>query len=226
MFFLKSKGAYKLIVAPVALMNLFFIASTTITQVYAYNPANVTTVYTESSTQTNSLFNESISQQLLKMNETAQQYRQKLLPYQGHKIPQHLLEEVQRTDNIHNEQLQDIINQIGWPTPQKVGVKAASAAFLLAEKAPLALKKQLLPTFKEQFKQGNLTGQQLAVFTDKLLIKEGKKQQYGTQLAIVNKEVIFNNIEDEKHVDQRRAAMGMISLSAYQALLEKMYHLK
>jgi hypothetical protein len=46
------------------------------------------------------------------------------------------------------------------------------------------------------------------------LINDGKKQLYGTQEG---------PIEDEAHVDQRRAEMGMGTLAEYRALLKQVY---
>ena len=81
----------------------------------------------------------------------------------------------------------------------------------------------MLPLLHEAFKKHELSGQKLAEFTDVVLIGLKKKQRYGTQVAIVNREVVFNEIENIAKVDERRRSMGLMPLDDYKRLLRKMY---
>ena len=160
------------------------------------------------------------------MEEVDQKSRQIIQSYNGENIPEEISQKITTIDLQNSDDLQNVIDKFGWPKPNLVGIKGTSAAFLILQHAPQAMQESLLPTLHNEFLQGNLTGQQLALLTDKLLIKAGKKQRYGTQLAIVNGDIVFNEIEDEKNLDKRRTEMDMMSMSDYKALLKRMYKLK
>jgi hypothetical protein len=60
----------------------------------------------------------------------------------------------------------------------------------------------------------------VAYLTDRVYLKEGKKQIYGTQFVVRDDEWVPLDIEDEDNVDARRAAVGMPPLSEYKEMLE------
>jgi len=171
-------------------------------------------------------FNSALRTKLLAMEEVDQKSRQMIQNYHGENIPEEVSSKITSIDRKNSDNLQDIINEFGWPKPSLVGVKGTSAAFLILQHAPQAMQEDLLPNLNNEFQQGNLSGQQLALLTDKVLIKAGKKQRFGTQLAIVNGDIVFNEIEDEQNLEQRRAHMGMMSMNSYKTLLKRMYKLK
>lgn len=171
-------------------------------------------------------FNQKLHDQLLVMEDISQKNRHEIQSYHGKDIPKKVSNKIALSDQKNSQSLQKIIDKFGWPKPVLVGEKGVKTAFLILQHAPQVMQQSLLPQLEIEFQQGNLAGQQLALFTDKILIKAGKKQRYGTQLAIVNGEIIFNNIEDEKNLEKRRAQMKMMPMSDYKALLKRMYKLK
>ncbi|RZK15419.1 MAG: hypothetical protein EOO43_15130 [Flavobacterium sp.] len=76
---------------------------------------------------------------------------------------------------------------------------------------------------KKEVKQKNISGQQIALLTDKMLIKTGKKQIYGTQCDYVNGIAIANNIAHPENVDQRRKEMGLEPLKDYLAFMTSLH---
>jgi hypothetical protein len=72
-------------------------------------------------------------------------------------------------------------------------------------------------------KRGEARGDDLAYLTDRVLVGEGKPQRYGTQTKIIDGEVKPDPMEDEAHVDQRRAALRMMPMAKYLVLVRKMY---
>lgn len=98
-----------------------------------------------------------------------------------------------------------------------VGKKAASAAFLVLQHAAYKYQKQYLPLVREAVSIGELAGQRLALLEDRVLMREGKEQIYGTQLTRNQEtgELELYPIEDEFNVDKRRAEMGMLPLAEY-----------
>jgi len=171
-------------------------------------------------------FNDELKAKLLAMEKLSHQARQKIRPYKNKNTPQNIKNEVKAIDLKNSQELAKIVELNGWPNPSLVGVKANEAAFLIAQQADLSLQLKLLPLLKSEFELGLLSGHKLALFTDRVLIQSGKKQRYGTQLAIVNGDIVFNEIEDQENIDQRREQMGMMSMLEYRKLLTKMYKLK
>ena len=79
-----------------------------------------------------------------------------------------------------------------------------------------------LGLLKEAYKAGEVEGQWVALMTDRLLIlKDKKKQLYGTQLMPLGGKLVPQPIEDEVNVDQRRKELGMPSLADYLKLVNE-----
>ena len=66
----------------------------------------------------------------------------------------------------------------------------------------------------------------MALLTDRVRIRHGEKQVYGTQAKQENGEMVFLPIEDQANVDKRRESMGMSTLAHYKKVLEEVYGLK
>nr|WP_237162561.1 DUF6624 domain-containing protein [Shewanella halifaxensis] len=142
--------------------------------------------------------------------------------------PQELLEKLKRIDKINTAKLKDIIKKHSWVTKDLVGVEGVSAAFLIIQHSPdVAFKAEMLPYLERSyFNDEGITGQQVALLTDRVLIAQGKKQIYGTQTDLTDGKVVFSPIEDEANVDKRRENMKMPPLDFYLKLMEEMYGIK
>jgi hypothetical protein len=62
--------------------------------------------------------------------------------------------------------------------------------------------------------------------TDRVLVGEGKKQLYGTQLSTKDGKLTPQPIEDETNVDVRRKEAGLQPLAEYIKFVEGMYKVK
>ena len=126
--------------------------------------------------------------------------------------------------------MRSVIKEHGWPGPELIGWDGTEAAFILVQHADHAFQKQLLPLIEKAFKAGALSGPNFALFIDRVLVKDGKPQIYGTQPQPFNQwkagEPALCPIDDEAHVDQRRAEVGLSSLAEYKVFLKKMYYPK
>lgn len=169
--------------------------------------------------------NQGLQLELLAMQQAIVTLQQKKLSYPNGKLPLALINEIAELNNTNSIRLQEIIKQYDWPTIKLVGIKGRDAAFIILQQSDNSLQESLLPLLQKEFEQGQLSGQKLASFIDIMLIKSGKKQRYGTQLAIVNGQIVFNEIVDKDNLEKRRKAMNMIPISEYEILLKKMYQL-
>jgi hypothetical protein len=121
--------------------------------------------------------------------------------------------------------ISQIIHDYGWPGPDLVGRSASEAFWVLVQHGPASLLSQCLPFMKQAAERGELPLQDLALSVDRDLVSKGKKQIYGSQVHEIGAsgEVETYPIDDEAHVDQRRADMGMGTLAEYKAMLIQTY---
>ena len=130
-------------------------------------------------------------------------------------------------DRTNTQRIKAIIREFGWPGTSLVGQDGAEAAFLIVQHSPdTSFQKSCLPLLTAAFKGGEVSGQDLALLTDRVLVREGKPQLYGSQAKLVGGRLILDPIEDQANVDKRRASLGLPPLSEYLEFLKQLYHLK
>lgn len=120
------------------------------------------------------------------------------------------------TDKYNRDFLKQAIEKYGWPGKSLVGRVASQAAFLFAQHSDedTEFQKQCLEKMKAMA-EGEVSKQHLAMLTDRVLVREGKPQRYGSQLSMVDGKLKPSPIEDEANVDARRKEMGMMPLAEY-----------
>lgn len=129
-----------------------------------------------------------------------------------------------KVDAMNAARLQEIVKARGWPTAALVGPKAVFAAWLMAQHASAPFLKRCLPDMKAAAERGELDGGVVALSIDRDLMYDGKKQLYGSQFRKDGKGGwVPDPIEDEAHVDERRAALGLDPLAQYAARINRMY---
>lgn len=137
----------------------------------------------------------------------------------GHSSPEvaDLWKKQNLKDEENRKRLVEIIDQSGWPKKSVVGERAVLTAFLVVQHAGIDLQKRYLPLLRSAAEAGEVKLNWLALLEDRVLVGEGKKQLYGSQLR-GQKEVKgwqLEHIEDEVNVDERRAKMGLGPLAEY-----------
>jgi membrane-associated protease RseP (regulator of RpoE activity) len=120
------------------------------------------------------------------------------------------------TDKYNRDFLKGVVEKYGWPGKSLVGRIAAQAAFLFAQHSDedTAFQKLCLEKIKAM-PEGEVSKQHIAMLTDRVLVHEGKKQLFGSQLTMVDGKLTPSPIEDEANVDARRKEMGMMPLADY-----------
>ena len=138
-----------------------------------------------------------------------------------------VIERMQAIDASNLARMKEIVREHGWPGPELVGRDGSEAAFLLVQHADLDFQKQILPFVESAYKGGELKGEDYALLLDRVLVKQGKPQVYGTQTRPLDEwkdgEPALAPIEDEAHVDERRAEVGLPPLAEYLKLLKETY---
>ena len=166
--------------------------------------------------------NEPLRQELREMQVRAQEVHRRALAAKFRDEVAN--EEMDAVDLSNTARLREIINVYGWPTLEAVGLDGVQAAFLVVVQSPtLEFQQKLLPTIKEAAEHGQLALKAYAALVDRVRLKEGKPQVYGTQAQFVGGEVVIGPIEEAEGVDERRRGVGLPTLAEYKKELEKAY---
>lgn len=136
-----------------------------------------------------------------------------------------LLAAMKSVDSINLAWLKPQIKQAGFPTRAQVGPDGVKAATLLIQHADAdpAFQAESLPFLEAAYKSGDVTGQEVALLTDRVAKAQGRPQRYGTQATMRDGRTIIDAIEDSAGVDARRAAMGLPPLTEYKRVLDSVY---
>jgi uncharacterized protein DUF6624 len=120
-------------------------------------------------------------------------------------------------DKKNLSRLEEIIKEHGWPGRSSVGGKASLAAFLILQHADYEYQKMYFPLVREALKKGEIEASEVALLEDRILVREGKEQIYGTQLKQneTTGKVELSPIKDEENVDKRREAVGLPPIAEY-----------
>ena len=93
-------------------------------------------------------------------------------------------EDVARLNSVDRQntaRLKEIIRQFGWPTKRLVGQDGVNAAFIILQHADHSFQKEMLATIERAFDRHQLSGEDYAMFVDRVLLGDGKQQRYGSQ---------------------------------------------
>ncbi|POX36647.1 hypothetical protein C3486_32475 [Streptomyces sp. Ru73] len=120
----------------------------------------------------------------------------------------------------HGDRLNEIMDEIGWPTADLVGEEAARAAWLIAQHADrqLDVQRRALRLMEQAVAAGTAGKRELAFLHDRTLVNEGRKQIYGTQIAgIRDGAPVPWPCEDPHRMDALRAEAGIEPFDEYVA---------
>jgi hypothetical protein len=132
-----------------------------------------------------------------------------------------LNKKIHEIDSVNLKKVSGILDTYGWLGPEEVGGEGSTAIFLVIQHADLTTQKKYLPIMREAVRKGKALSQNLALLEDRVLLKEGKKQIYGSQVTTDPKtqKPTFSPIEDEPNVNKRRASVGLQPIEEYAKLM-------
>ena len=172
--------------------------------------------------------NEPLQQELLRMMKDDQlhrsqwQARMNALPDSLRIRPDSaltaMMQEQAAIDRRHGQRLDQIIAQHGWPGRSLVGGPASQAAYVVLAHADSTRQHRYLPLLKAAAAKGEAVAADVATLEDQVLVREGRKQIYGTRVHFgpeTGGRWELYPIEDEEHVDDRRKAVGMPPIAEY-----------
>ena len=127
-----------------------------------------------------------------------------------------------RADSANTAWLKAYVARWGWPTAAQVGRKAVEAGFFIVQHAvhDTAFMRAMLPAIEQARRRGDLDGGAVAMLTDRIEVKAGHGQIYGTQLSLRGGRWVLDPIADSAAVDARRRRMGLPPLAEYLRLVD------
>lgn len=136
-----------------------------------------------------------------------------------------LMHDVAAIDADNLVKLKKIFAEHGFPDVGMVGRDGVSTVFLLVQHADSdpALQKQALALARPLMLSRQLSRQQYAYLVDRVLLAQGKKQLYGTQVSIKGGKPSPLPVEDAAHLDSRRLSMSLGPESDYLDQIEAQY---
>ncbi|MFL0063912.1 DUF6624 domain-containing protein [Tenacibaculum maritimum] len=162
-------------------------------------------------------FNKELSNQLIKMAELDQLAA---APFKQEKFK--TLERYKTFKDsvfrINKIKIEKIFNQYNYPGINLVGVDGERSFWLMTQHCDFdySFQKKILTSLKIEVERGNAKPSHLALLTDRININQEKKQIYGTQVSYNKYGQAFPKpLKDSFNVDNRRKAVGLISLKEY-----------
>jgi hypothetical protein len=124
--------------------------------------------------------------------------------------------QLEAVDRRNTARMREIVARAGWPDKELVGQDGAQAAWLLVQHSDdLAFQRHCLVLMEQAADRGLVDPAHVAYLTDRVRMKEGRPQLYGTQLREREGRLVPVPVEDEERVDYRRARVGMPPLAEY-----------
>lgn len=142
---------------------------------------------------------------------------QKKYNYQSNKVVDSLGQIMTNKDSINLVKIIKILDEKGWVGKDKVGQQANTTLFLVIQHSDLEVQKKYLPMIREAVKKRNADAGSLALLEDRIALREGRKQIYGSQIGTnpITKLQYVLPLEDPDNVDKRRTEVGLDLLADY-----------
>ncbi len=124
---------------------------------------------------------------------------------------------IHKTDSINLLKVSEILDQRGWLGPKIVGRQGNNTLLLVIQHSDLKTQLKYLQMIREAVAHGAANSSQLALLEDRIAMKQGKRQIYGSQIkrdSVTGKYYVYPIIEPEK-VNERRAKVGLDPIEKY-----------
>jgi hypothetical protein len=167
---------------------------------------------------------DSIVQVLFVVDEDDQKYREQLSFLQDSKTIDSaewkaIMIKMRAADSINLIKVKAMLDKFSWLGADQIGEQCNTALFMVIQHADLPVQEKYLPMIREAVKAGKLEPRHLALLEDRVDLREGRRQRYGTQLRWDERVKAYRlaPLEDPDHVDELRKSVGLSSLAVYLA---------
>ncbi|GGI26514.1 DUF6624 domain-containing protein [Pedobacter mendelii] len=125
--------------------------------------------------------------------------------------------QLNKTDSINIVNLKYLISKYKWPTKEDIGEIGMHTVFLIIQHSDLTSQKYFLPFLKKSVQNKDISLSSLALLEDRIAIRSGKRQIYGSQLKLNNitGRYYVSPIKNLKSLDKRRKSVGLNTMKEY-----------
>ncbi|MXX68609.1 MAG: hypothetical protein F4Y74_06580 [Gemmatimonadales bacterium] len=159
--------------------------------------------------------NETLRDELLEMARRDRQVRAELVA-SGELFDVGYEPRMARVHERNARRLRRIIESVGWPGTDLVGLDGAEAAWLILQHAIAEpdLQRHALPLLQAAAREGTASPGQAAMLEDRIRFFEGRPQRYGTQFDWdAEGNLSPGDVEEPQRLDERRRATELPSLA-------------
>lgn len=119
--------------------------------------------------------------------------------------------------SINTIKIKKILDEHGWLGADVVGNQGNTTLFLVIQHSDFETQEKYLPMMLEAVQKGNAKASDLAFLEDRVALRKGEKQIYGSQIAPDPEtgEYIILPLIDPENVDKRRAEVGLGEFQNY-----------
>ncbi len=124
---------------------------------------------------------------------------------------------INEKDSINLIKVKKILDERGWLGAEMIGRQGNSTLFLVIQHSDLETQLKYLPMMREAVKEGNANASSLALLEDRVALRQGRRQIYGSQIGRDQEtgEYYVSPLIDPGNVDKRRAEVGLGTLANY-----------
>ena len=118
----------------------------------------------------------------------------------------HLARRAHQTDSLNLALVGHILSEKGFPRKERVGELGSQAVWLVFQHANLDYQKRFLPQLEDAVGRGDIAPLYLALLQDRIDVREGRPQRYGTQ---IDSNGHLAPLLDASRVNQWRQEVGL-----------------
>lgn len=147
----------------------------------------------------------------MQINETIQKYGR------DSKEVKELWKIINEKDSVNLIKITKILDERGWLGTDVIGNMGNQTLFLVIQHADLPTQEKYLPMMRDAVKEGNAAASNLALLEDRVALRQGRKQVYGSQIYYDEKtgQHYVAPLEDPDNVNKRRAEVGLGPIQDY-----------
>jgi len=124
---------------------------------------------------------------------------------------------INHKDSINLIKIKKILDERGWLGTDIIGFYGNLTLFLVIQHSDIETQEKYLPLMREAVNNGNAKASDLALLEDRVALRKGEKQIYGSQIGqdIKTGEYYVLPLIDPDNVDKRRVQVGLPPIQVY-----------
>lgn len=130
---------------------------------------------------------------------------------------QELIKEMKILDSTLLHKVTIFLNEYGWQSKREIGELANMGLFLAIQHSSKAEMESFKEIVEKAYQEDKIEKSSYALYVDRLKVRNGLPQIYGTQYYYDEKlaSLRFNEIEDFENVNKRRRKVGLPKIEKY-----------